>query len=326
MKRGFFMNKKLLSGMIGLCLATGTAFAAKGIKASISPAYNLKNGDFSEYVLHDDNVKYSEFHFEEKNLSSIGANLLLGYNFIELQGDFLWGIPKSSGNMYKSSWNYFNPDLKYKYLTYDNSLTSSFDLNAKLIFDIPLFADLLHIRPFANFNFSTYQFTADNYYGSEGISEKYSYDDRTEYTKTYTQGNSSDYNTFTRELYDVSAGLNLTLSLFNKLGLSLEGSVSPYTYSVVQDYHSLLGISYLDIFGNWLKKYSFGAAVEYSFTKFLSVKVYGNYSKLGLMTGKTYTSGSGNKNFTEEKDVFCGTEGRWFDAGVLITLKPFEIF
>lgn len=322
------MKKTIVSGaLLFLCAGMFAYTAEKQFHASLAPIYSLENGKITETVSTDaSGNKLSELEWDNFLNSNMGFAFDGGWRFINLQASCLWGIPKAGGSVEGSSWeNTKFPGIMTRQYTADNRLDSSFKLNTRLMFDIPV-VSFFNLQPYAGFGYSITKYSAADASGRAAkknalVDEKFSLANMSpDYSNNAKSiAASGDVIDYAREVYDVYCGLAASFFLFDRLTLSADVNVSPYIRVNAKDHHYGTGYQvdmyYLDIMQGSFQKWQFGAAADVKIFGGLSAGLLFNFNLLNEIKGDDYKSAS-DSNYKRDYAYVSSTSSYSWEASL----------
>ena len=323
------MKKTIIVGTALLfCAGMFARTYEKQFHASIAPIYSIENGKIKETVSYDPTgTKFSELEWDNTFNSNLGFSVDGGWRFINLQASCLWGIPKDSGSMEGNSWgNTSFPGIKTRQYTADNKLDSSFKLNTRLMFDIPL-VSFFNLQPYAGFGYSITKYTAS---GSKGraarkpalVDGSFSLANKTDdYTNNVKDiSGAGDVIDYTREIYDVFCGVAASFYLFDRVTLTADVNVSPFVRINAKDHHYLTDYQpdmyYLDIMQGAFQKWQFGAAADVKIFGGLSAGLLCNFELLNEISGEDYKSALSDSNYVKDRAYTSSTSSYNWEVGL----------
>ena len=316
--------------LIILFCFTDKAFAQ--IHIEVTPLYELKNGCLNELVfaVYDDDVyKLSELNWNIKNISYIGGKVGLSYKWFQLESTMLGAFSKKSAKMYDSDWQDLpaNPDVKTTFSISENTLNHNITFDSKAIFT-PQITDWFKTGIFLQYTLDQIQFSARNGYGWYG-SSRYSQNGQdvpydSEYAKFFAVGSLQgiDYYRVTKSF---NLGLLFNFTVFDRLQIKLEGTVSPYTIIHSLDHHyspSSMENYYRDEIKSHFAFYSFGSELKFRVIDNIYVGCDFSYYYMKEKQGETYSKQEQHgytdmifKDLDEyypDSSSLSGTSAKWY--------------
>lgn len=276
-----------------MMLMLGNLCFAKDFFVGIAPSYKLENGTIYETRNREStNSKYYEIEWQDKLNSKLGFDIFGGWKIIQLDFGMDFAIPKESGESYYSFWNKkADPSYRTDYTKSKNTLASSFDIDTGLKFNIPVEINenvKINVNPYGRFYYELTKYEA-----SDTESTSYAAGGKSSVVSTtVTPGTTMTYN---REIFDVTAGLEAGVTLFERFTINADVGVSPFTkVNSKNSYRATL-----DSMQGFFQKWTFGANFEAEIWNGFSAGLMGKYILLNKISGDTYDEVNGKYVRTE---------------------------
>lgn len=330
-----FSMKNKIFGRVAAFLIILFCFTEKAfaqIHFEVTPLYELKNGCLNELVfaIFDDDVyKLSELNWNIKNISYIGGKVGVSYKWFEFESSMMGAFSKKSAKMYDSDWQDLpaNPEMKTTFSISENTLNHNFTFDSKAIF-APDITDWFKTGIFLQYTLDQIQFSARNGYGWYG-SSRYSQNGQyvpfdSEYAKFFATGSLQgiDYYRVTRSF---NLGLLFNFTIFERLQIKLEGTVSPYTFVQSLDHHysaSSAESYYRDEIKSHFAFYNFGTELKFRVIENIYAGCGFSYYYMKERQGDTYskqeTHGYTDMIFKDLNEYYpdssslSGTSAKWY--------------
>lgn len=333
-----FLKKIFCYISVFLFLNSASCFALSiyNTHFSISPLYQLQNGCLNEYVYDTDSsdelYKLSELNWKLKNLSYAGFQSSFGYKNLFFDLNFLYAIPKKSGNMEDSDWlNSSDLSMKTTYSISENTnnMSAIFKVNFYYNFEI---INNLTVSPVISAQYNYYDFSARNAEGWYGnySSPKVSWDDKDAVYFSSDELGGIDY---TRSTILGSLGAKIDYKFLDYFCASFTLKTSPYTYVQSLDTHfadnkcTIIGSCYLDRMSGLFKHYEASVDLNYIFMTNFVFGIKGDYNYLiqmqGLskLTGITGTSNSKTAETFTKATTVPRCSGYWWNLGIYAKIQ-----
>lgn len=276
-------------------------------KFSVAPKYGLEWGQMNEFLMYTNGNKRSELNWEIDSVNLLGFNASVGWEFVLIKVDCMWGFPKSSGIMKDSDWlNESNYGMKTNYSNSENTVDYLGNLDLRLCLNLKIF-EFWYLIPYANISYNKIKFSAENCYGWYG-NKKYSTDSQ---NHSWADPEAKYLPTgilcpidYERETFNYGIGLETNFLLFERYKISLDFGLSVFTQinSIDKHYTKMdksSCISYLDKMQGFFKSFNIGTGVDIKIWKGLSAGLGFNFVLINRFIGATYTKSEGDTTYKD---------------------------
>lgn len=294
------MKKLLLAAFTIFTAVSGTNLFANDFNVWIAPEYKLSNSSFKHDSKNKNDLLRVANSVDEEMISYIGVEAGFGWRCVSLQGTFDWGIPKDCGSISVNKYGEQSgksEDSRYYTSSFD---AQNFNIDSKLLFDIPVVRNWVSVRPYAGFSYGFKKINGKFSSGNQDFSGNSSATTMPYDTKTAITSAPDVW--FKREMYDLRVGTGVRGSFFERAFVDLDFALSPFTRLTTKEYDGSL--YYLDMMDGFFRNWNFGAGagVYLGRQKNFEVGLRFNMNILNKMKSDTYYSTSENSGYQKFPD------------------------